>query len=101
MYVREWKCICPLETREGFIDYLHQTGVKDTQEIDQCQGFQILQRELEQQVEITLLTYWHSFSAMKLYAGDNLYKAVLYPQDDRYRIESDLEVKIYQQVATN
>jgi len=60
MFIREWKCTCPVQTEKDFVDYLRETGVKDTANIDGCTGFQILRRELTAGIEITLLTYWRS-----------------------------------------
>ena len=36
---------------------------------------------------------------MKEYAGDNLYKAILYPEYDKYRIIPDTEVKVYEVIG--
>jgi len=101
MYIREWKCNCPKATEGGFIDYLQITGIKDTQEIDACSGYKILRRPVNFEVEITFFTYWDSLDSMKEYAGDNLYKAVLYPEDDKYQIKPDLEVKVYEIIVSN
>lgn len=96
MYLREWKCLCPKSTADGFINYLRQTGVKDTQTIDACLDYQILRRSLETEIEITFITFSKSFKSMEEYAGSNSYKAVLYPEDEKYQITPDLEVKIYE-----
>ena len=96
MYLREWKCLCPKSNLDGFISYLRQTGVKDTQTIGGCLNYQILKRPFENQIEVTFMTYWESFKSMKEYTGDNLHKAVLYPEDEKYQITPDVEVKIYE-----
>ena len=95
MYIREWKCICPEVSEEGFISYLQETGVKETQVIDGCVGYKILHRTMESEVELTFITYWQSLESMKKYAGQNLYSAVLYPEDKIYHIRPELEVKVY------
>ncbi len=99
MLVREWKCTCPTETVDDFINYLNETGVKDTQSIDGCCGYKIMRRKQTPEIEITFITFWDTFEQMKVYAGKNLYKAVLYPEDHLYKITSDTEVKIYHIVA--
>jgi len=96
MYSREWKCTCPKETEKGFLLYLQETGIKDTQAIDGCVGYQIQRREICEEVEVTFITLWETLSSMEKYAGENLYKAVLYPEDDKYRITSDTKVKVYE-----
>jgi len=101
MYHREWKCICPKETANGFINYLSETGIKDTQNIDGCTGYHVLKRELNGEIEITFVSHWQELDIMKRYAGDNLYKAVLYPEDEKFRIKPDIEVKVYEAIGSN
>lgn len=100
MWIREWKCICPEDTLKGFLEYLEKTGVKDTQSLNGCCGYTILNREITDGFEVTLLTYWHSKEQMKEYAGKNMYRAVLYPEDHVYKIISDTDVKIYEIIAS-
>jgi hypothetical protein len=99
MHHREWKCRCPRETANGFIEYLSETGIKDTQSIKGCTGYQVLKREVGSEIEITFVSFWLELDMMKEYAGDNLYKAVLYPEDDKYRIIPDTEVKVYEVIG--
>ncbi len=99
MYHREWKCICPKDTANGFINYLSETGIKDTQVINDCTGYHVLRRELEGEIEITFVSFWLELEMMKQYTGDNLYKAVLYPEDEKYRIRPDTEVKVYKVIS--
>lgn len=94
MLIREWKCKCPADTVTDFINYLEETGVKDTQSIDGCCGYKIMRREVPPDIEITFMSFWETFEHMKVYAGDDLYQAVLYPEDKLYRITSETEVKI-------
>ena len=69
MLVREWKCTCPTETVTGFIGYLNETGVKDTQSIDGCCVYKIMQRNLSHEVEITFINFWEAFEQMKGYTA--------------------------------
>lgn len=96
MYIREWKCLCPEESEKGFISYLQETGIKDTRIIDGCVGYKILRRSVETETEITFITYWQSLESMKQYSGENLYAAVLYPEDEKYHIKPDFGVKVYE-----
>ncbi|WP_421900810.1 antibiotic biosynthesis monooxygenase [Maridesulfovibrio sp.] len=100
MWIREWKCTCPEDTAEVFLDYLNETGVKDTQSLDGCCGHKIFIRSLGDESEITLHTYWQTKEQMKSYAGENMYRAVLYPEDVKYRINPDHEVKVYEVIAS-
>lgn len=96
MIAREWRCRCPKDTRDAFIEYLHKTGIKDTQRTLGCKGAQLLQRELSDCVEITLLTYWDSMQSVVRFRGNDYESAQLYPDDYAYGIMPDHEVTHYE-----
>ena len=96
MFAREWKARCPEEEKDRFIEYLYQTGVKDTSSTSGFKGAQIFTRSLNERVEITLLTYWDSLESVKLFAGENISKAKLYPDDLKYELEPDNHVRHYE-----
>lgn len=95
MIAREWRCICPSENIDEFIPYLFITGVKDAKNTPGFKGAEILRRDDGASVEVTLITFWESMDSIKTFAGDNIEKAVLYPEDYKYGISSDLSVKHY------
>jgi hypothetical protein len=95
MYAREWKCTCPLVQKAGFIQYLYETGVKETAATAGFRGAQIFERELENVVEITLITYWETLESIHAFAGEDISVAKLYPDDAQYQIVPDTEVKHY------
>lgn len=95
MIAREWRCICPSENIDEFIPYLCITGVKDAKNTPGFKGAEILRRDDGASVEVTLITFWESMDSIKTFAGDNTEKAVLYPEDYKYGISSDLSVKHY------
>ena len=101
MYCREWKCICPRNTEKEFLDYLKITGIKDTQSIIGCLGYQILRREINNEIEITFMTFWINFDVIKEYAGKDLYKAILYPEDYKFKIIPEVNVNIYEIIKFN
>jgi heme-degrading monooxygenase HmoA len=96
MIAREWKATCPKQHEQGFIEYLYQTGVKETSETDGFLGAQIFNRELNGEVEITLLTYWKDLECIKAFAGEDIGVAKLYPEDEKYQLNPDRHVNHYQ-----
>ncbi|NEQ46587.1 MAG: antibiotic biosynthesis monooxygenase [Leptolyngbya sp. SIOISBB] len=96
MIAREWKATCPKEYKKGFIEYLYKTGVKETSETEGFLGAQIFKRELDDEVEITLLTYWKSLECIKAFAGEDIHVAKLYPEDDNYKLKPDTHVNHYE-----
>jgi heme-degrading monooxygenase HmoA len=45
--------------------------------------------------ELVVVTRWASLDAIRAFAGDDVETAVYYPEDDRYLVERDLQVKHY------
>jgi len=96
MYAREWKCRVPLDYRDGFIAYLHDTGIRDTSATSGYQGAQIFLREVQGMSEVTLITYWDKLSSIEAFAGGEIEKARLYPEDHKFHLEPDLTVNHYE-----
>lgn len=95
MYCREWKAKCPKRFENAFIKYLFQTGIKDTSETLGFKGAQILSRDIGDKTEITLNTFWDTLESIKAFAGENIDKARLYPEDDKYELEPNDYVRHY------
>jgi heme-degrading monooxygenase HmoA len=96
MFAREWKSRCPLKHKEGFIKYLYETGVKDTSATKGYKGSQILTRDLEDKVEIILISYWDTLDSIKAFAGEDIGVAKLYPEDEKYELDPDTFVLHYE-----
>ncbi|QTN41451.1 antibiotic biosynthesis monooxygenase family protein [Marinobacter salsuginis] len=96
MIAREWKCQVPEVHSEGFTGYLHETGIKDSTATPGFLGAQIFRRSLECKVELTLITYWDNLASIKAFAGDDISKARLYPEDEVYELEPELTVQHYE-----
>jgi len=102
MIAREWKCLCPPETAEGFLGHLRATGVDEAKTVPGFLGHQIFTRPRDGQVEFTLILYWESMAGARAFAGaasdEEAGRAVLYPGDERYRIVSETVVRHYEVV---
>lgn len=99
MYAREWKCLCPTETRDGFLDYLYETGVREIKMASGYMGFQIMDRPMDDEmVEIVLITYWKTLESITEFVGEDIEVAKLYPEDEAYRIRPDMTVRHYKVV---
>ncbi|QJB55705.1 antibiotic biosynthesis monooxygenase [Pseudodesulfovibrio sp. zrk46] len=100
MIAREWRCRCSKETLDAFVEHLFETGVRDTQRTCSCRGTQVLQRELDDCVEITLLTYWDSMESMVLFKGEEYKNTQPCPQGKDFGIKPDHQVTHYEVMET-
>lgn len=98
MIAREWKARCPQPHKTGFIKYLYETGVKDASSTTGFKGAQIFTRDLGDDVEVTLISYWESLDSIKAFAGVDITVARLYPEDYQYQLKADNFVTHYEVV---
>ncbi|MCL7944776.1 antibiotic biosynthesis monooxygenase [Marinobacter sp. ATCH36] len=96
MIAREWKCRVPEPHSKGFTAYLYETGIKDSSETPGFLGAQIFHRTVAGKVELTLITYWDKMESIKAFAGNDISRARLYPEDAVYELEPDLSVQHYE-----
>lgn len=96
MIAREWKCRVPEAHEEGFTAYLHETGVRDSSATPGFLGAQIFRRLLSGKIELILITYWDSLDSIKAFAGKDISRARLYPEDEAYQLEPDVVVQHYE-----
>ena len=101
MIARQWKARCPKEQKVAFIKYLYQTGVKDTSSTEGYKGAQIFTRDLDDKLEVTLISYWDELESIKAFAGVDIEVARLYPEDDKYELEPDTFVSHYEVIENS
>lgn len=49
--------------------------------------------------EVTVLTWWTDYNAIRAFAGDNPELAVYYPEDDRFLLTRPVEVEHHRVVS--
>lgn len=90
MIARIWRGATRAEDADAYVDYLHETGVKEYAETPGNRGVHMLRRVDADRCEFLMLTFWDSMDAVKRFAGDDPERAVFYPEDDRFLIDRDL-----------
>jgi heme-degrading monooxygenase HmoA len=63
-------------------------------------GAWLLRRTEGDRTEIVALSFWDSQKAIEGFAGEDIGKAVFYPEDDRFLVERDLRVTHYEVPAS-
>jgi heme-degrading monooxygenase HmoA len=89
MIARIWRGVVRVEDADVYLAYLHETGVRDYTATPGNLSVTILQRDVDQGVEFTALTFWESMDAIRAFAGDQPEVAHYYPDDDRYLIAKE------------
>jgi heme-degrading monooxygenase HmoA len=95
MIARIWRGITPESKADEYFDYLKATGIKDYRETEGNQGVFVLRSIRGGRAEFLLLTLWESWDAIQQFAGDDVEKAVYYPEDQDYLLSLDPKVEHY------
>jgi heme-degrading monooxygenase HmoA len=91
---RRWRVWTGEERAEELEPYLGRTGVGEALRTPGNQGALLLRADgRDGHVEFTLLTFWASWDAITAFAGDDVSKAVLYPEDHAYFTRWDEQVQ--------
>jgi hypothetical protein len=101
MIARIWRGATSLQDAEPYIEYLQQTGLKEYRATPGNRGAWILWREVDGRAEFLTLSFWDSEAAIARFAGDDIDRAVFYPENDRYLIDRDLNVSLLCVVITS
>jgi len=87
MIARIWRGIVERYDAALYLAYLHRTGVPDYQVTPGNMGVTILQRDVEDVVEFTVLSFRESMEAIRAFAGENPEVARYYPEDKQYLLD--------------
>ena len=96
MIARIWRGITPESKADRYLEYLIATGLKDYRATEGNRGVQVLRRIRDGNAEFLLISLWESFDAIRQFAGDDVDKAVYYPEDKDYLLELEPTVTHYE-----
>lgn len=89
MMARTWRGATRAEDADAYLRYLHETGFSEYRATPGNLGVLGLRRVREGRAEFFLLTLWESEEAVRHFAGDDIDRAVFYPEDERFLIEKE------------
>ncbi|SCY34258.1 hypothetical protein SAMN05216488_1448 [Microbacterium sp. LKL04] len=96
--VRMWTGVVRAEDADRYIRYVERTGMDAYSATPGNLGAWLLTRDLGNgRTEITTLSRWENLAVIAAFAGDDIERAVFYPEDDEFLIERDERVRHYQQ----
>jgi heme-degrading monooxygenase HmoA len=95
MIARIWRGWTTRADAAEYAEYVRKTGLAAYRATAGNQGAYILQRDEGDRTEVITLSFWDSLEAVKGFTGDDVERAVFYPEDDRYLVERELAVSHY------
>ena len=98
MIARTWTGATRAADADAYLDYLHATGLGQYRATPGNQGVLALRRVQGDRAEFLLLSLWESEDAIRRFAGDEIERAVFYPEDERFLVARDEHVTHYEVV---
>ena len=77
------------EDADAYADYMQATGVAGYAATPGNRGVYMLRRDDGDRTEFLMVTLWESMDAVRAFAGDEVERAVFYPEDDRFLVERE------------
>lgn len=99
MIARTWRGATRARDAEPYLRYLEVTGLAAYRRITGNRGVLALRRVTGDRAEFLLVSFWDSEDAIRAFAGDQIERAVFYPEDDRFLIERDESVTHFEVVG--
>ncbi|MEV4639645.1 hypothetical protein AB0J80_20040 [Actinoplanes sp. NPDC049548] len=93
MIVRMWRGWVASERAGEYVDYVTRTGLAGYRQTPGNLGVEMWTRDLgDGRAEVTTLSWWESLDHIRGFAGDDIGRAVFYPEDDGYLIDRETTV---------
>jgi heme-degrading monooxygenase HmoA len=99
MIARTWTGWTRREDADEYVAYLADTGLRESRALPGNRGAWILRRDDGERTEFRTLILWDELAAIRAFAGDDLERAVFFPEDERFLVERDLHVVHYEVAA--
>lgn len=96
MIARIWRGSTAAAKAAEYFDYLQQTGVRELQATEGNHGVYVLRRIENGQAEFTFISLWESWEAIRRFAGEDVERAVYYPEDKDYLLHLEPRVTHYE-----
>lgn len=90
MIARLWRGFVRREDGDAYADYMGSTGLPGYASTPGNRGAYMLRRDVGETTEFLMFSLWESMDAIRAFAGDDVERAVFYPEDDRFLVDRDL-----------
>lgn len=99
MIARTWRGTVAAGRGPGYLEVVARTGLPGSRQTPGNLGFFVLQRNAGDHDEILTMSLWDSEDSVKAFAGDDISRAVFYPDDDAWLISRELHADHWEVVG--
>ena len=95
--MRIWRGVIRTADRERYAAYIEETGMREYRQTPGNLAAYMLLRDLPDGLtEVLTVSHWASLAAIAGFAGDDIDRAVYYPEDDEFLVEHDDVVRHFE-----
>jgi heme-degrading monooxygenase HmoA len=98
MIARHWRGIAKREFADAYVEHLHSETFPQLVQLPGFHDASILRRDVEQGVELLVVTVWKSLDAIRSFAGNDPESAVVPAKVQQMMIEYDRRPRHYEVV---
>lgn len=95
MIIRIWRGWTLPHDAEAYVAYIQETGLAEYRSTPGNQGAYLVSREDGDRTEFLTISFWDSMAAVVAFAGEDVERAVYYPDDERFLIDHEDTVRHY------
>jgi antibiotic biosynthesis monooxygenase (ABM) superfamily enzyme len=92
---RVWRGATRAEDADTYAAYLEETGMRSARALPGSRGTLVLRRQDGDRAAFETILLFDSLADIRAFAGDEIERAVFFPEDDRYLVERELGVSHY------
>ena len=96
MIARVWRGWTAREEADAYVEYIGETGLRESRALPGNLGAMILRRDDGERTEFKTVILWDDLDSIRAFAGDELERAVCFPEVDRFLVERDEHVVHYE-----
>ncbi len=99
MIARTWRGWTRASDADAYVEYLLRTGIREYRATGGNREAYILRRDVDDRTEFVTFTLWDSLDAIRGFAGDDVERAVFYPEDDRFLVDRETTVQHFEVIG--
>jgi heme-degrading monooxygenase HmoA len=100
MIARVWRGVTPRAKADDYHQYLQRTGVTDCEATPGNRGVYILRRDGGDESEFLFISLWDSLDVIRGFAGEDIERAVYYPEDADFLLAMEPRLVHYEVLTT-
>jgi heme-degrading monooxygenase HmoA len=101
MIARIWRGWTRVADTDEDVRYVLKTGIKEYPETSGNRRALILYRQQGGRTEFLTLSFWDLLDSIREFAGDQVERAVFYPEDNRSLVDRETSVSHYEVVEVD